>query len=104
MWKLSKSLSSFFNYCLNKLFTSVFSIDYKINPNLLIYLSIKRIYKFSLYIEMCINQVKYQMYNSEKNCIFLSKNTKSQAISLDQIHKTTGFITILRSKNLILYS
>ncbi len=55
MWKLSKALSSFFNYCFNKQITYALSFDSKTVQNLLAYLSIKRIDKFYLAIAICIN-------------------------------------------------
>lgn len=44
------------------------------------------------------------MYNPEIIGIFISKNPKSQAISAQNIHKSTELITIHRGKSLILCS
>ncbi len=55
MWKPSKALSSFFNYCFNKQFTYALSFDGDTVENLHMYLSIKRIYKFCFDIAICIN-------------------------------------------------
>lgn len=42
------------------------------------------------------------MYNPEAISRFLSKNTRTQTISVEEIHNTTDLITILGSKILIL--
>ncbi len=104
MWKLCKCLSSFFNYCFNRQLAYAFNFNFNIDQNLLAYLSIKRIYKFRLDIRRCINSMKIDMYNPEKNGIFISKNPKSQTIRVENIHKITDPITIYRGKSLILCS
>ncbi len=104
MWKLCKCLSSFFNYCFNRQLAYAFNFNFNIAQNLLAYLSIKRIYKFYLDIRICINSIKIDMYNPEIIGIFISKNPKSQAISAQNIHKSTELITIHRGKSLILCS
>ena len=104
MWKLCKSLSSFFNYSFNRQLAYAFNLNFNTDRSLLAYLSIKRIYKFCLNIAICIKQIKTQMYNPEIIGIIISKNTKSQAICSQSIHKNTELITILRGKSLILCS
>ena len=44
------------------------------------------------------------MNNYQKNRIFLSKNTKTKAITVEEIHNPTGLITTLGSRSLILSS
>ena len=104
MWKLCKCLSSLFNYCFNRQLAYAFNLNFNPDQNVLAYLSIKRIYKFYLNIAICIKRIKAQMYNPEIIGIIISKNTKSQAICSQNIHKDTELITILRGKNLILCS
>lgn len=89
---------------MNKKIRYAFSLDCKNDVNLTRYLNLERIYKFYKHIAICINKIKTQMYNTEKICIFLSKNTKTQTISVEEIHNTTGLITIFGSKSLTLYS
>jgi hypothetical protein len=102
MWKTSKGNGSLFNYCFSEQFTYGLNFNRNLDRSLLRYLSIERIYKFCLAIAICINRIKMDMYNPEIICIFISKNTKSQAISVQNIHKSTDLITIFGGKNLIL--
>lgn len=80
------------------------SFDCKNGRKLIGFLSIEGIYKFCLDIAICINKENDQMYNSQKNRIFLSKNTKTKAITVEEIHNPTGLITTLGSRSLILSS